>query len=107
MVAPVSGLAAPDPSLRIRNVKVRRYRGFCTDTDILRAAIRHVQSLREDIFAIVREAPGLMDWEKENRLREVVRRGHYRTYRFLFALLEKTMLVQEVCRKVGRLIRGS
>jgi len=46
-------------------------------------------------------------WEKESRLREVVRRGHYRTYRLLFALLEKNMLAAEVRRRAGRVIRGS
>jgi hypothetical protein len=57
--------AKPDPSLKIRNVRTRRYRGFCTETDILRAAIRHVQSLREDIFSIVGQTPGLTGRDKE------------------------------------------
>jgi coenzyme F420-reducing hydrogenase beta subunit len=42
-------------------------------------------------------------WEREHRLRRVVRSGRYRTYRLLFALLEAGMLPAEIRRWLGRL----
>lgn len=51
--------AKPDPSLRLRSVRSRRYRGFCTDTDIVQAALRRVTSQREDIYNLVLSTPGL------------------------------------------------
>jgi len=51
--------AKPDPSLKIRSVKTRRYRGFCTDSETLRGAIRRVKSSQTDIYKLVRETPGL------------------------------------------------
>ena len=57
--------AKPDPSLGLRNVRTRRYRGFCTDTDVVRSAVRRVSSLREEIFDLARSIPGLSEKEVE------------------------------------------
>ena len=60
--------AKPDPSLRLRNVRMRRYRGFCSDTDVLRDAIGLVNSRRDDILRTVRDTPGLTVKEAEQTL---------------------------------------
>jgi hypothetical protein len=51
--------ATPDPSLNLRNVRQRRYRGFCTDTDTLRNAVRAVVGQEQAIYDVVRSTPGL------------------------------------------------
>lgn len=51
--------AKPRPEMRIRNVRQRLYRGFCTDTEVLREAIRQVNARQEEILGIVRATPGL------------------------------------------------
>lgn len=51
--------ARPDPSLRLRNVTQRRYRGFCMDPGILRSALRDVASKRTEIMALVEALPAL------------------------------------------------
>jgi len=53
--------AKPDPSLRLRNVRKRRYLGFCTPPEILDAAIRKVAAHEEAIYDVVRTAPGLSE----------------------------------------------
>ncbi len=53
--------AKPDPSLRIKNVKRRRYRGYCIDEDVLRGALGAVRDREQDIIAAVREIPGDQD----------------------------------------------
>lgn len=51
--------AKPDPSLHMRNVRTRRYRGFCTDSESLQVAIRTVKSKKTGIFEIVNNLPGI------------------------------------------------
>jgi len=51
--------AKPRSELRIRSVRQRLYRGFCTDREVLRTAIRQVNAQRDDILGIVRATPGL------------------------------------------------
>ncbi|MEJ2400269.1 MAG: hypothetical protein P8Y52_02650 [Xanthomonadales bacterium] len=51
--------AKPDPSLRLRSVRQRRYRGFCTDPDVLARAIRRVVEQEEAILDVIRTVPGL------------------------------------------------
>lgn len=60
--------AKPDPSLHLRSVKVRRYRGFCTDRDVLSGAIQLVKSRQDDIFQLVRDTPGLTEKDREQTL---------------------------------------
>lgn len=58
--------AKPRPEMRLRSVRQRRFRGFCTDGAILRAAIRRVNARREDIYRVVRSTPGLTAEGAEN-----------------------------------------
>jgi hypothetical protein len=53
--------AKPLPEMRLRSVRQRRYRGFCTEREALLAAIRRANSRRDDILATVDAAPGLSD----------------------------------------------
>lgn len=49
--------AKPDPSVRISNVRQRRYRGYCIDPEAVRAAIRHIKSKQADIIAVLGSLP--------------------------------------------------
>jgi len=49
--------AFPDPSLSIKHVTWRLYRGFCTDEETLRGAIAAVTSRREEILDVIRNLP--------------------------------------------------
>ena len=60
--------AKPDPSLRIRNVRKRRYLGFCTEPEPLFTAIRKVVGLEEAIYEVVRTTPGLSE---RNRVSDI------------------------------------
>jgi hypothetical protein len=51
--------AKPDPSLRLRNVRKRRYRGFCIEDDLLMSAILHLRSREREIQELVMTTPGL------------------------------------------------
>ncbi len=57
--------AKPDPSFRMKNVKSRRYRGFCTDRTTLQGAVRKVNALKADILALVNDIPGLSEKDAE------------------------------------------
>jgi hypothetical protein len=57
--------AKPLPEMRLRSVRQRRYRGFCTDPETLRNAIRRVNASRDDINRVIRSTPGLSDKEAE------------------------------------------
>lgn len=59
--------AKPDPDLRLRSVKVRRYRGYCTNEQVLRDALRAVVGRRDDILRIIEELPESS--EKDTRSR--------------------------------------
>ncbi|MGB5624551.1 MAG: hypothetical protein WBM61_02380 [Woeseiaceae bacterium] len=45
--------AKPDPSLRIRRVTQRRYRGYCMSSDALQDALRTVVSRQDEILEII------------------------------------------------------
>jgi hypothetical protein len=53
--------AKPDPSLRLRSVRKRKYRGFCTDSETLIHAIRRVNARKADMYQLFRDMPGLTD----------------------------------------------
>lgn len=59
--------ARPQPELRLRSVRVRRYRGYCTDNATLRAALRSVLRQKAAILNVLEDLPGLTD---RNRLRQ-------------------------------------
>jgi hypothetical protein len=56
--------AKPDPSLRIRSVKVRRYRGFCTEPGVLPEALSAITSREDEILGIFADLPFLTEKEK-------------------------------------------
>ncbi len=49
--------AKPDPSLRIKRVTTRRYRGYCIESEYLRNALSHVRGQRDAIAAELRQIP--------------------------------------------------
>ena len=53
--------AKPDPSLNLRSVRKRKYRGYCTDSQTLLNAIRAVNARKADMFHGVRDTPWLTD----------------------------------------------
>ena len=57
--------AKPDPSLHLRSVRVRRYRGFCTGLLFLRQAVESVKAREQEIYELVQGTPGLD--EKQQR----------------------------------------
>ena len=57
--------ARPHPEVRLPNVRARRYRGYCTDQDVLRAAIRHLNSAWAQIMGLVGDTPGLSERDAE------------------------------------------
>jgi len=59
--------AFPDPSLHIKHVTWRLYRGFCTDSQILRRAIAKVASRQEEIMDVISALPLESDKAKADR----------------------------------------
>lgn len=53
--------AKPHPVVHLRSVRDRRYRGYCTDPDILLAAIHQTNLARDEIIGLVGDAPGLTE----------------------------------------------
>ena len=61
--------AKPDPTLRLRNVSQRRYRGYCIEADALRSALQRISSLEAEIIEIIQDLPVLSQKDKDNRIR--------------------------------------
>jgi hypothetical protein len=61
--------ARPDSSLNISRVTKRLYRGFCTDTDTLRGALRHIVSKEDEILGVIAGLPILDEKEKADRIK--------------------------------------
>jgi hypothetical protein len=61
--------AKPKPKLRLRSVRVRRYRGYCTDQAVLREALRAVAAQRDDLLRIAAELPGLSTKNSQKQTR--------------------------------------
>ena len=51
--------AKPDPSLKLKNVRLRRYRGYCTDRQTLHKAIRFVKAQKSEVLDVAQTLPGL------------------------------------------------
>lgn len=51
--------AKPKPELRLRSVRTRRYRGYCTEPETVREALQSVVSLRDEIMGEIAGIPGL------------------------------------------------
>jgi len=64
-----SSYAKPDPSLKVRNVKRRVYRGYCMPTDNLTSALQTLAEKQHDIAALPFDIPGLTATEKETASR--------------------------------------
>ncbi|NNJ80397.1 MAG: hypothetical protein HKP19_14205 [Xanthomonadales bacterium] len=56
--------AKPHSSLRLRSVRIRRYRGFCTEPETLLAAIRSVSKQEDAALDIMRTAPALSEKDR-------------------------------------------
>lgn len=57
--------AKPDPSLKLRNVRLRRYRGFCSSQQVLLDAVEQAASLKNQVLEIVATTPGLTDRDRK------------------------------------------
>ena len=60
--------AHPDPSLRIKKVTMRLYRGFCSDPDVLRSALTEITSKEDEVNGVINNLPQLTDKEKMQRI---------------------------------------
>jgi hypothetical protein len=60
--------AKPDPSLRIRRVRSRIYRGYCTDIENVRSALDTVIARREDIMKLAETIPSASPKDREQRI---------------------------------------
>ena len=65
--------ARPDPSVGIRNVRVRRYRGYCIPGLPIAAAVQTIVDREGEITALVRALPDTSDKETERRLEFLAR----------------------------------
>lgn len=61
--------AHPDPSLRIRSVTQRVYRGFCLNPEVLRQAVRTINTRQADFYTIIDELPALTDSNRKKARR--------------------------------------
>lgn len=61
--------AKPQPKLRLRSVRVRRYRGYCTDHFVLREALRAVAAQADDLLRVAAELPGLSTKNRQKQTR--------------------------------------
>lgn len=82
--------AKPHPVVHIPNVRVRRYRGYCTDTEALESAIRHVNVHQGDIIELVRGTPGLSE------------RDAQKTIDYLRGYFDKSENVEKLLKKFER-----
>lgn len=53
--------ARPDPSLGIRRVTSRRYRGYCISPEALKDATSAIAERRDNVLGVVRQVPGLIE----------------------------------------------
>jgi hypothetical protein len=53
--------AKPDPSLNLRSVRKRKYRGYCTDSQTLLNAIQSIIARKAEMFQGVRDTPWLTE----------------------------------------------
>ena len=58
--------AKPDPSLKLRNVRLRRYRGFCSNQQVVLDAVKKVVSLKSRVMEVATTTPGLTGREHRN-----------------------------------------
>lgn len=63
--------AEPNPSLPIRSVRTRLYRGYCDVNDALEPTLQAFREIRADIAALIRQQEGLDDHNRNTGLRYV------------------------------------
>jgi len=63
--------AKPDASLRLKNVRQRRYRGYCLGSEALAGAIRRVKSRQAEILQVLQELPDYPDKAAAGNLKYV------------------------------------
>jgi hypothetical protein len=61
--------AAPDPTLRIRSVRTRLYRGLCKHAGYLDRSLDRFRARKEAIYALYRQQEGLDDRQRRRVLR--------------------------------------
>lgn len=61
--------AKPDPSLGLKNVRQRRYRGLCLQDDFLTFALRTTKLKSSEIYRLTDEVPGLNDKDRKKLTR--------------------------------------
>ena len=61
--------AEPQPELRLRSVRTRRYRGYCTDPAAVKEALRLVVSRRDEIMGQIEGIPGLKPSNQQRQQR--------------------------------------
>ena len=59
--------ARPDPTLRLRRVTQRRYRGYCTSEGAVQAAIETVRAQEAGIMAVIDDLPSLSSRERRQK----------------------------------------
>jgi hypothetical protein len=59
--------AQPHPSLRLKSVRTRRYRGYCTAGEALRRALQVVVAKREAILGLVADLPESSSRDRRSR----------------------------------------
>lgn len=64
-----AGYAKPDPSLRIRKVTTRKYRGYCTDDAALRNALDNIVANRAGLMQLIDDLPLLTDDDRQKKKR--------------------------------------
>jgi hypothetical protein len=58
--------AAPPDGIRVANVRVRRYRGFCAHNEEAKAFLTQLSTRRDSLMAILDETPELTDRTRRN-----------------------------------------
>ena len=70
--------AKPDPSVPIRSVRTRRYRGYCLPRDVLTAALHRIKALQAEVIALADAGPADHDHDtswRSSYLREFFERA--------------------------------
>jgi hypothetical protein len=60
--------ARPEPSLGIQKVRLRLYRGFCMNPDVLREAIAEIAAKEKDVLGVIDGLPLLNEKEKARQV---------------------------------------
>jgi hypothetical protein len=61
--------AHPDSSLKIKRVLQHLYRGFCTEPEVLRAALTTITSRHDEVLDIIADLPALTEKQKAKQIK--------------------------------------